>query len=79
MDRSILLEYYSTIVGVRMIHKIMFNLNMVVGNGAECVSCSAPLFCHLVHVGCSSVAFQSLVLFTGTPGEKKLVGPLDLS
>ena len=44
------------------------NLDMVVGNGAECVSGSAPFLCHLVHVSRPSIAFQGLILFAGTPG-----------
>ena len=74
-----MIPYSTSILGVKMIQD-MLNLNMVVGNGAECISCSTPLFCHLVHVGCPPIAFQCLVLLTGTPEEKRLsYKPLDLS
>ena len=43
-----------------------FNLDMVVGDGAECISCSAPLLRHLVHVRRPPIALQCLVLLART-------------
>ena len=42
------------------------NLDMVVGDGAECISCSAPLLRHLVHVRRPPIALQCLVLLART-------------
>ena len=39
---------------------------MVVGDGAECISCSAPLLGHLVHVRRPPIALQRLVLLART-------------
>ena len=42
------------------------NLDMVVGDGAECISGSAPLLRHLVHVRRPPIALQCLVLLART-------------
>merc|ERR1719220_294014 len=45
---------------------LVSKLDMVVGNGAECISCSAPLLRHLVHVRRPPIALQCLVLLART-------------